>query len=53
VVQGDFGVLVAAKAVCLSCRDSRLVVESLGGAMGEEAASGKPGEQFTPMGAQL
>ncbi len=52
VVQVDFSVLVAAKAVCLSWRDSRLVVESLGGAVGEEAASGKPGEQFTPMGAQ-
>src|SRR6516225_1039318 len=43
---------VAAKAIGLSSRDSSLVVESLGGAVGEEAAGGEPVEQLATMRAE-
>ena len=46
VKQGDLHVLEGAKAVGFSSRDSRLVVEALGGAVGEGSAGGKPVEQL-------
>src|SRR5580700_2520899 len=46
MIQGDFGVFVASEAIGLSCRDSGLVVESLGGSVGEESTSDEPVEKL-------
>src|ERR1700678_2488438 len=46
MIQGDLRMFVGAKAVGFSGRDSRLVVESLGGAVSEAAFGDKPVEQL-------
>lgn len=52
MIQGDFRVFVGSKTVRFSCRDSRLVVESLGGAVREHATCREPGEELASMLAQ-
>ena len=49
MIQGDLRVLVGPEAIRFSCRDSRLVVEALGGAVGEHAAGSDPVEKLVSM----